>query len=85
MEKVKEVFSTLLENSIGEKIESIESLPKEGSDRNYYRIITIKGNKYVGTYNINVKENLSFIYFSNFFSQKNLKVPTVFAVDSNNG
>ena len=28
MEKVKEVFSTLLENSIGEKIESIESLPK---------------------------------------------------------
>ena len=84
MEKVKEVFSTLLENSIGEKIESIESLPKEGSDRNYYRIITIKGNKYVGTYNINVKENLSFIYFSNFFSQKNLKVPTVFAVDSTN-
>lgn len=84
MEKVNAIFSGLLEKAKKAAIQNFNHLPKAGSDRNYYRIFTIDGNSYIGTYNINIKENLSFIYFSNFFGQKKLNVPTIIAVDDSN-
>jgi aminoglycoside/choline kinase family phosphotransferase len=58
---------------------SIDVLPISGSERRYFRL---HGNErsVIGTYGANVKENESFIYFSQHFHAKGLAVPEIFAV-----
>jgi len=60
--------------------ERIEKLPQSGSDRIYFRIYF--GNEtFIAAYNLNVKENNTFIGFSNHFNSKSLPVPKVFCVN----
>lgn len=81
MEKVEKIFTDLLEKSCNTKVESINNLPKAGSDRQYYRIKTVDNQLFIGTFNENEKENNSFFYFTNWFGEKKLNVPKLIAVD----
>lgn len=58
---------------------SIDLLQQSGSDRRYFRL---HGNEetVIGTYGMNVKENETFIYFTNHFVKEKLSVPKVVAV-----
>src|SRR5262245_23506311 len=58
---------------------SIDVLPISGSERRYFRLHGKEG-PVIGTYGANVKENESFIYFSDHFHKKNLTVPKILAV-----
>jgi aminoglycoside/choline kinase family phosphotransferase len=58
----------------------IEKLPQSGSDRIYFRIY-LNNETFIGTHNLNVKENNTFINFSNHFKSKNLPVPEIFCVN----
>ncbi len=58
----------------------IEQLPRSGSDRVYFRIF-LKDESFIATYNLNVKENKTFISFSNHFRQKKLPVPEILFVN----
>ncbi len=54
-----------------EAITAIDKLPQAGSERHYFRIHTA-AKTYIGTYGANVKENETFIYFSEHFQKKQL-------------
>ncbi len=58
----------------------IEKLPQSGSDRVYFRVY-LAGATFIATYNLNVKENNTFISFSRHFSSKSLPVPEVYCVN----
>lgn len=60
--------------------ERIEKIPQSGSDRIYFRIY-LHHETFIATYNLNVKENNTFIYFSNHFKSLSLPVPKVFCVN----
>jgi aminoglycoside/choline kinase family phosphotransferase len=60
---------------------SVDVLPISGSERRYFRIHE-KDRTIIGTYGANIKENESFIYFSNHFHKKNLAVPEIYAVSN---
>ena len=62
------------------KIISIEKLPKSGGDRIYFRIKTDQQN-YIATYNINLKENNTFLYFSKHFKNIDAPVPQIKATN----
>ncbi|MGN6617753.1 MAG: RapZ C-terminal domain-containing protein, partial [Ilyomonas sp.] len=66
-------------NSVANRI---EQLPQSGSDRIYFRIYS-SSETYIATYNLNVKENNTFIHFSKHFKNKRLPVPTIYAVNEN--
>lgn len=71
-----------VKNYFGENnILHIIPLAKAGSDRQYTRIITIEGS-FIVCENANRKENASFIYFSNYFSQQQIPVPKIIAVNN---
>ena len=60
--------------------DSVIKIPQSGGDRVYFRIL--QGNQsWIATYNMNIKENETFIYFANHFSEKKLPVPKVLAVN----
>ncbi|TAF92840.1 MAG: hypothetical protein EAZ47_08220 [Bacteroidetes bacterium] len=63
------------------QLQRIEKLPQSGSDRIYFRLYTADGPTYIGTYNVNVRENKTFIQFAQHFKNKHLPVPTVFAIN----
>lgn len=60
----------------------IDVLPISGSERRYFRVHE-KDRAVIGTYGANIKENESFIYFSENFHKKNLAVPEIYAVSEN--
>ena len=74
---IEQLFKTLKKDAPNR----IEKLPQSGSDRVYFRIYTNDVQTYIATYNRNVKENITFIYFSNHFKNKGLPVPQVFCVN----
>ncbi len=58
----------------------IEKLQQSGSDRIYYRIFS--ANKtFIATYNLNIRENKTFIAFAHHFKQQGLSVPTIFCTN----
>lgn len=64
--------------AVKEDIIDFEVLPKSGGDRIYFRIITpVKS--YIATYNDNIRENETFLYFTNRFHQVNAQVPQIFS------
>ncbi|HET6993924.1 MAG TPA: RNase adapter RapZ [Chitinophagaceae bacterium] len=63
----------------GDEPVSVDVLPISGSERRYFRLYGKEGSV-IGTYGANVKENESFIYFSQHFHKKNLAVPEIYAV-----
>ncbi len=76
IDNIRELFASYIKQSP----QSIEQLPRSGSDRIYYRIFH-DSNSFIATYNLNTKENKTFIAFSNHFKQKNLPVPEILFVN----
>jgi aminoglycoside/choline kinase family phosphotransferase len=77
IDKIKELFASFSKD----EITGIDKLPQAGSERHYYRIYTATKN-FVATYGANIKENESFIYFTEHFKKKNLATPQLFCVNA---
>jgi aminoglycoside/choline kinase family phosphotransferase len=75
LEHINKLYKTI--NSVD--WEQISKIPQSGGDRIYYRIIQ-GSNSWIATYNMNIKENETFLYFSNHFFAKGLPVPKILAV-----
>ncbi len=58
----------------------VDVLPESGSNRRYFRIHGQDGQTVIGTLGSNIKENETFLYFSDHFRQKELPVPHILAV-----
>jgi aminoglycoside/choline kinase family phosphotransferase len=80
METVTEQIASLFKSISNKEISGIEKLPQSGGDRTYYRITTA-GESFIAAYNTNIKENETFIYFSDHFAKANVPVPKVLAVN----
>ncbi len=61
-------------------VSAIEKLPQSGGDRAYFRITTDEGS-FIATFNENVKENKTFLQFSDHFKKINSPVPEIFKVN----
>jgi aminoglycoside/choline kinase family phosphotransferase len=59
--------------------DDISKIPQSGGDRVYFRI-TQGPQSWIATYNLNLKENQTFIEFANHFYAKGLPVPKILAV-----
>lgn len=79
MQEIVESIKGLYKKWKGVEPESIDVLQQSGSERRYFRLFGKEGSV-IGTYGANIKENESFIYFSNEFRHKNLAVPSILAV-----
>ena len=79
MQHLIDSISSLYKQWKGKKPVSIDVLPQSGSERRYFRLHGKEGSV-IGTYGANIKENESFIYFSQQFQEKNLAVPEILAV-----
>jgi aminoglycoside/choline kinase family phosphotransferase len=80
MQLVIEDIKMLFQSFSKATIVSIDKIPQSGSDRIYFRIIT-DNRSYIATYNTNLKENETFLYFSKHFKQCGCPVPEVFAIN----
>lgn len=78
---IKELIEELFHSFSSDKITGIEKLAKSGGDRVYYRITT-DTKSYIAAYNLNIKENNTFLYFTNHFKNMQAPVPEIFAVSS---
>ena len=77
-DEVKKIFGEF--NS--ETIIAMDMLPQAGSERHYFHIHT-NGKSYIATHGENIKENESFIYFSQHFHKKHLCTPQIFYISAN--
>jgi aminoglycoside/choline kinase family phosphotransferase len=75
-DRIKALFNSFSKDLIT----SVDKLPQAGSERMYFRIHTATKN-YIATYGANIKENESFLYFSDLFAKKNLATPVIFCVN----
>ncbi len=80
MQQLIDAIGNLYKEWNGSPPESIDVLPQSGSERRYFRLHGENGKTVIGTYGANLKENETFIYFSNHFRKKDLTVPEIFAV-----
>ncbi len=76
IDKIQDALISFLD----EAPQRIEQLPRSGSDRIYFRIF-YDDKTFIATYNLNIKENKTFIAFSNHFKEKNLPVPGILFVN----
>lgn len=73
LSQIKKIF----EEYNGPEPFSVDKLPQAGSDRYYFRIHA--GNKtYIAAYGQNIRENETFLYFSQQFKKQELRTPEVF-------
>ena len=79
MQHLLESIRQLYKEWTGTEPVSIDVLPQSGSERRYFRIHGSDGLSVIGTHGANIKENETFIYFSDEFRKKNLAVPEIFA------
>ena len=80
MDTVTKELKKIFKSFTTEPLERIEKLQQSGSDRSYFRLHTA-GNTYIATYSHNVKENKTFIAFSQHFKSIDLPVPEILAVN----
>ncbi len=74
------ILGDIFEKTFGLKAENIQTLPRSGSYREYYRIFS--GNfTAIGVYNLDRKENIAFLEFTRHFLSKGLKVPGIYSED----
>jgi aminoglycoside/choline kinase family phosphotransferase len=76
-DRIKELFADL--SKVG--IDAIEKMPPAGSERQYFRIHTQQGS-FIATHGANIKENESFIYFSDHFKKRGLAVPEILCINA---
>lgn len=81
MEAIKEAIKQIYLSYTGKACEHIEKIPQSGGDRIYFRIKE-GAESYIATYNLNLKENETFIYFAQHFHSKGLPVPKVLVVSA---
>lgn len=81
MNQVIEHIEELFQQYSRETIVSIEKLPQAGSERFYFRIRTASSS-FIATYGANIKENDTFIYFSDHFSGKHLATAKILCVNN---
>ena len=67
------------ENHLGKKSTEFITLAQSGSARVNFLAVT-DTEKYIITYNENIPENESFLYYSNVFSELNLNTPAILAI-----
>jgi len=79
MQHLIESISALYKKWKGSEPESVDLLPQSGSERRYFRLHGIDATV-IGTYGANVKENETFVYFSEHFRQNQLAVPEILAI-----
>ena len=77
METVAEQIRNFFQTFNSDEIVNFEKLPKSGGDRIYFRIVT-NNNSYIATYNDNVRENNTFIHFTQHFEKINAPVPRIY-------
>lgn len=75
-DRIKELFNSFSPDVIT----ALDKLPQAGSERHYFRIYTAAKN-YIATYGANIKENESFLYFSEHFAKQQLAVPKIYCVN----
>src|SRR5690348_5026439 len=78
MQQLIDKIGQLYQQWKGVAPDSIDVLPQSGSERRYFRLHG-KDGTVIGTYGANIKENQTFIYFSNRFKEKNLAAPAILA------
>ena len=76
IDNIKALFATYS----SDPITGIEKIPQSGSNRMYFRVRTA-GASYIATYNDNVRENRTFVYYSRHFRQQGSPVPEIYCVD----
>jgi len=69
------------EEFLGQKPDFFTALPQSGSSRNNY-IGSFEDQKYIITYNENIRENEAFFYFSELFQSLQLNTPKIFKISS---
>ena len=80
METIVQGIASLFESWKKQPPTRIEKLPQSGSDRIYFRIY-FNEETFIATHGLNIKENNTFINFSNHFKTKLLPVPQIFCVN----
>lgn len=80
MQSMIDAVSQLYKSWRGNSHEQLDVLPQSGSERRYFRLHE-NGESVIGTYGANIKENETFIYFSNHFKKKDLSVASILAVN----
>ncbi len=80
MEAILKQIQTLYKTIHPIEWDDIQKIPQSGGDRVYFRITQGK-DTWIATYNKNIKENQTFIYFANHFYAKGMPVPQVLAVN----
>jgi len=80
MEEVLKHIENLFNTFQGSSWDSIQKIPQSGGDRIYFRI-NQGAETWIATYNLNVKENQTFIYFAQHFHERGMPVPQLLAVN----
>jgi aminoglycoside/choline kinase family phosphotransferase len=80
MEEIVAAIGELFHAFKHAKADRIEKLPQSGSDRIYFRIYAAN-ETFIATFNANIKENETFIYFSVHFKNAGLPMPTIYKVN----
>jgi aminoglycoside/choline kinase family phosphotransferase len=76
IDNIKALFATYS----SDPITGIEKIPQSGSNRMYFRVLTA-GDSYIATYNENIRENRTFVYYSRHFRQQGCPVPEIYCVN----
>ena len=79
MQQLISDISALYTQWAGYPPDAVDVLPQSGSERRYFRLHGRSGS-IIGTYGANIKENESFIYFTEKFSLKKLAVPQIHCI-----
>lgn len=79
LKQTTDILASLFEIKFKEKPSTIESLPRSGSDRIYYRLKT-EDHSAIGAFNPDVKENEALFNFTQSFLRLGIHVPTMFAI-----
>ncbi len=79
-DKIKKIIIKLIENNLSQEVIRIIPLPKSGSSRFYFRILT-NNDSLIATYNSNVEENNAFFSFTDSFNKLKLNVPKILTIN----
>lgn len=81
MEEIENIIKELFHQWAGEEPAEMLSLSANGSNRRYWRLRGRKGTC-IAAYNADIRENEAFFYYSQALHEKGIRVPTVYAINS---